>query len=131
MSVSRIEKTSLNFVLSSNLPLAPEIRWNNDEATFHDSAGTKLLQNHAGLYRLAEADLIAEQEAMRVTRNDTMHHAHLVRFDVDPGVPERHEVVVEVRETVVTRHQSKPELLVRDDLTVPELRYGVKILVRA
>ena len=89
--------------LEFELPLPSQIRRDDNQATLHDSSCPEFLEDHSSLDRLPKTNLIAKQIAMWVVGDHAVNYADLVRFHINPGVPERHKIVVEMREVVVAR----------------------------
>ena len=64
------------------LPLLHQSSRNQQQGTPDPARQDQLAQGQAGLDRLAEADLVAEKEALGKAPNDLSHHPQLVR----PGI---------------------------------------------
>ena len=78
-----IENVSLNLDFSSNCHCRTRFGGDDHEATGSGATRAEFLEDQSGLDRLAEADLVAQQESVRIVRNDAMHNGHLMRLDVD------------------------------------------------
>jgi hypothetical protein len=94
-------------------------------------SGPELLQDHSSLDRLAEADLIAKQEPMRIARDDAVDNADLVGLHIDSCVAERDEIIVQMLQPVETRDELQVELPWRTDLAIDHPGRRVKRMIRS
>ena len=82
VSLLMIENVSLNFDFSSNCHCRSRL---GGAITRHRPAppGHAVPSGSSCLDRLAQANLVAQQEPMRIARDHPVHHRNLVRLDVD------------------------------------------------
>jgi hypothetical protein len=101
----------VEFGLELELPLAHQVRRHDHQRTAGRAACPQFLDDHSRLDGLAEADLVTEEQAVRVAVDHSMHDGDLVGLEVHARGVERNEFVVKMLELVVSGDRSEVELL--------------------
>ena len=108
------------------LPLADDAGRGEDEDAVGHAAGLELLDDQARLDGLAEADLVREDEAVRVRGGRAVHDADLVLLDLHARVRQRREAVELVGEQEAGGRDAQVGGPGEAEVTAPQQRDGVR-----